>query len=76
MVVRTEGTQSCVSDWLPNSSIDALKVIVNCSIYGNGLCSVLMSSKLPYDTLICHQMGNESLGANFQELIKQMQCVE
>lgn len=59
-------------DWLLNSFEDALEVIVNCFIYRNGLCSVVVSSELPYGLLICHQMGNQSLETNFHELIKQL----
>jgi hypothetical protein len=68
-----------ISDWLPNSSVDVLEVTVNYSIYRNGLCSVVMSSELPYGTLTYHQMGNQSLGTKVQELIeliKQLCCIQ
>lgn len=72
-MVRTKGTFLCFG-LVPKfiEFQDALKVIVNCFIYRTGLFSVVVSSKLPYGALVCHQMGNQSLRANFQELIKQM----
>ena len=39
---------------------DALKVIVNYCIYRDGLLSVILSSKLPYGVLVCHQMDSQA----------------